>query len=254
MPPTAFLMPMLGGAMKGAAGTAGMKVAALSLSAWGTAVSHLSVESHHDHADHDHFDHEDHDHLDHEHGDHDHGGEEHEVHEHDEPEHEQEVEHEHEPEDNDEVGGEGDMDTEETAAEVLEAAHGGSAAGSSLSPRRFSGLPSARTPSGRTSSSRPAAESDGGGSAVEDIIKSVAAAAAVASTTSRLVESRSRELGLSTRLASREGGLPPQPQQPMWVVQRKDCENHRRERNQNRRQRWDRSVGDPLHLQMMDVF
>lgn len=179
---TAFITPLVG-AWKGAAAA---KAALMTATA---AASHLlphsggeAVDIHHGHAQDSHGDHADHgshadpaDHGDHGHDEQHHEHEDHEEHEHDDHEHE---EHEHEHEE------EGD-EMEETV-EAAEFAHENGAA---------SGAPFWRSFQKRSQSHAKPTPDSASATNAEAVLKAVAAAAAVASVTSRMVESRCQELG-----------------------------------------------------------
>eukprot|EP00439_Symbiodinium_sp_Y106_P055988 s2712_g7.t2 len=171
---TAFFAPVLG-AWKGAAA---VKTAVLTATAAvshfahaggeeGIDAEHLEDHGHHDHAHGDHSEPAEYD--EHDHGDHEDHAEHEEAHEHEEHDHE---EHEH---DAHEEGGEDEMEETAEAAETAYE-HGGPLW---RGANKFKESPDSAAPT------------------AEAVLKAVAAAAAAASVTSRMVESRCRELGCS---------------------------------------------------------
>jgi len=172
---TAFFAPLVG-AWKGAVA---VKTALVTFSAAaGHMLPHGEVDHEHHNYD-DNADHADHSHADPaDHGDHGHEDhhEEHEEHEHDDHEHE---EHEHEEE----------GDEMEETVEAAEFAHENGAA--SGGPPQFWRSFQKRSPESAHTKPTP----DASATNAEAVLKAVAAAAAVASVTSRMVESRCQELG-----------------------------------------------------------
>lgn len=197
-----FLGPLVGVLKGGAA----FKAAGLTAAALGT--SHLDAQG--DALDHGSADHGAADHADHHEsgggGEHEEGGDhheepehDHEEHDHEEHEHEEHEDHEnHEDGEGEDQGGEAEdlEQTEDNAAEEVEVANGAAArSGDGAGGEEVEVEDGVAARSGG-SGGGSRAPGDGGLHAVEDILKVVAAASAVASATSRLVEGRSRDLGM----------------------------------------------------------